>query len=159
MTDAYQTSGTSPTSPFEPLLDDKQTGEMLGLHPKTIQRLARRGEIPAVRIGRYWRYRASVLNQWIEVNSSGQPYWPTAGMEDHVRPAAKRAGITKRIGWHTLRHTFGTLINSQGADVATTKELMRHANVSITMDRYVQAVGEQKRQAQHSVVGLLAPNG
>jgi len=88
-----------------------------------------------------------------------QPYWPTAGMEDHIRPAAKRAGITKRIGWHTLRHTFGTLVKSQGADVATTKELMRHANVSITMDRYVQAVGEQKRQAQHSVVGLLAPNG
>lgn len=88
-----------------------------------------------------------------------QPYWPTAGMEGHVRPAAKRAGITKRVGWHTLRHTFGTLVKSQGADVATTKELMRHANVSITMDRYVQAVGEQKRQAQHNVVVLLAPNG
>jgi excisionase family DNA binding protein len=73
MSDAYQTSGTSPTVLFEPLLDDKQAGEMLGVHPKTLQRLARRGEIPAVRIGRYWRYRASVLNQWIEVNSSGQP--------------------------------------------------------------------------------------
>ncbi len=34
-----------------------------------------------------------------------QPYWPTAGMEDHVRPAAIRAGIAKLIGWHTLRHT------------------------------------------------------
>ena len=72
MIDAYETSGTSPTVSFEPLLDDKQAGEMLGLHPKTLQRLARRGEIPAVRIGRYWRYRASALNQWIEVNSSGQ---------------------------------------------------------------------------------------
>jgi excisionase family DNA binding protein len=73
MIDAYETSGTSPTVSFEPLLDDKRAGEMLGLHPKTLQRLARRGEIPAVRIGRYWRYRASALNQWIEVNSSGQP--------------------------------------------------------------------------------------
>ena len=68
-------------------------------------------------------------------------------------------GITKRIGWHTLRHSFGTLVKAGGADVATTKELMRHANVSITMDRYVQAVGEQKRQAQHNIVSLLAPNG
>jgi integrase len=42
-----------------------------------------------------------------------QPYWSTAGMKDHVRPAAKRAGITKRIGSHTLRHTFGTLVKSQ----------------------------------------------
>ena len=73
MINAYETSGTSPTLSFEPLLDDKQAGEMLGLHPKTVQRLARRGEIPAVRIGRYWRYRASALNHWIEVNSSGQP--------------------------------------------------------------------------------------
>jgi hypothetical protein len=37
---AYETSGTS--------LDDKQAGELLGLHPKTMQRLARRGEIPAL---------------------------------------------------------------------------------------------------------------
>ena len=77
-----------------------------------------------------------------------QPYWPTSGMEKHIRPAAKRAKITKRIGWHTLRHTFGTLVKAAGADVATTQSLMRHANVSITMDRYVQAVSEQKRDAQ-----------
>src|SRR4029077_3990155 len=42
-----------------------------------------------------------------------QPYWPTSAMADHVRPAALRAGITKRLGWHTLRHTFGTLVKSQ----------------------------------------------
>ena len=58
---------------FEPLLSEVQAGELLGLHPKTVQRLARRGELPAVRIGRYWRFRASALNLWIDVNSSGQP--------------------------------------------------------------------------------------
>lgn len=67
-------------------------------------------------------------------------------MEKHIRPAAARAQITKRIGWHTLRHTFRTVVNANGADVATAKELMRHANVSITMDRYVQAVTPAKRQ-------------
>lgn len=88
-----------------------------------------------------------------------QPYWPNAAMEDHIRPAALRAGILKRIGWHTMRHTFGTLVKSQGADVATTQALMRHANVSITMDRYVQAIGEAKRTAQRNIVGLLDPCG
>jgi excisionase family DNA binding protein len=57
---------------FEPLLDDKQAGEMLGLHPKTLQRLARQGEVPAIRIGRYWRFRASSLNAWIDLQSSSQ---------------------------------------------------------------------------------------
>jgi integrase len=81
-----------------------------------------------------------------------QPYWPTAAMEDHIRPAAKRAGITKRLGWHVFRHTFGTLIKSQGTDVAVTQALMRHANVSVTMDKYVQSVTSEKRAAQARVV-------
>jgi len=89
-----------------------------------------------------------------DMNGS-QPYWPTAGMEDHVRPAAQRASIAKRLGWHTLRHTFGTLVKSQGADVATTQALLRHANVSITMDRYVQAVTPAKREAQSRIVASI----
>jgi integrase len=84
-----------------------------------------------------------------------QPYWPTAGMEDHIRPAAIRAGIGKRLGWHTLRHTYGTLVKSQGADVATTQALMRHANVSVTMNTYVQAVTPAKREAQNRVVNSI----
>ena len=84
-----------------------------------------------------------------------QPYWPNAAMEDHIRPAAIRAGISKRLGWHTLRHTFGTLVKSQGADVATTQALMRHANASITMDKYVQAVTPAKREAQSRIVRSL----
>lgn len=58
---------------FEPLLSDVRAGELLGLHPKTVQRLARQGELPAVRIGRYWRFRASSLNAWIDLQSTGQP--------------------------------------------------------------------------------------
>jgi integrase len=88
-----------------------------------------------------------------------QPYWPNAAMEKHIRPAAERAGIAKRVGWHVLRHTFGTWVSSQGADVATTKALMRHANASITMDRYVQAVTPAKREAQSRVVSSISfPN-
>jgi integrase len=72
-------------------------------------------------------------------------------MEDHIRPAAKRAGISKRVGWHT----FGTLVNGQGAGFATTQSLMRHANVSVTMDKYVQAIGADKREAQSRIVRAL----
>jgi len=57
---------------FEPLLSDVEAGKLLGIHPKTVQRLARNGELPAIRIGRYLRFRASVLNAWIGVQSTGQ---------------------------------------------------------------------------------------
>jgi len=84
-----------------------------------------------------------------------QPYWPNAAMENHIRPATQRAGISKRVTWHVFRHTFGTMVNSEGADVATTQALMRHANASITMDKYVQAVTPAKRNAQSRIVKML----
>jgi len=57
---------------FEKLIDDAEVGKLLVLHPKTVQKLARAGEIPAHRIGRYWRYRATELNRRFELQSSGQ---------------------------------------------------------------------------------------
>ncbi len=56
---------------FEPLIDAEQAGKLLGIHAKTVQKMAREGAIPAVRIGRYWRFRESQLDSWIRsaVNS------------------------------------------------------------------------------------------
>jgi len=50
---------------FEPLLNDEQAAQLLGIHPKTLQRLARTGLIPAHRVGRFWRYRASEIDDWL----------------------------------------------------------------------------------------------
>jgi len=51
---------------FEPLLDTDQAAKLLRIHPKTLRRSARRGDIPATRVGRLWRFRASMLNRWLE---------------------------------------------------------------------------------------------
>jgi excisionase family DNA binding protein len=45
-----------------------------GLHPKTLMRLARNGEVPAIKIGRSWFFRASSLSTWVDVQS--QPHRP-----------------------------------------------------------------------------------
>ncbi|PYR89766.1 MAG: AlpA family transcriptional regulator [Acidobacteria bacterium] len=45
------------------------TEEVLGylkITPRTIYRLIRSGELPAVRIGRQWRFRPSDLDRWLE---------------------------------------------------------------------------------------------
>ena len=61
----------------EPLWDDTQAAQFLGgLHPKTVQRMARRGGLPAYRVGKYWRYRASELSAWLVLHSSGQVHPP-----------------------------------------------------------------------------------
>jgi excisionase family DNA binding protein len=38
----------------------------LKIHPKTLQKMARNGEINGIQIGRVWRFRASALNRWLE---------------------------------------------------------------------------------------------
>ena len=38
------------------------------------------------------------------------PYLAQELMKHHIRPAARKLGITKRIGWHTFRHSYSTLL-------------------------------------------------
>jgi excisionase family DNA binding protein len=62
-------STSSYEASFEPLLDSDEAAALLKIHPKTLQRMARRGEIAGIQIGKLWRFRASVLNQWINSRS------------------------------------------------------------------------------------------
>jgi site-specific recombinase XerD len=75
-----------------------------------------------------------------------------------VKPAAVAAKITKRIGWHTLTHTYSTLPRANGTDIKVQKQVLRHSNVQTTLQVYTQAVTEQKRAANAMVVGQLLFN-
>jgi excisionase family DNA binding protein len=61
---------------FEPLLTAEEAAEHLRIHVKTIQKLAREGSIPCVRMGKYWRFRLSALDQWVtaQQNRISQPF-------------------------------------------------------------------------------------
>jgi integrase len=84
-----------------------------------------------------------------------QPNWPGTLNRWHLQPAVKAAGIQGRIGWHTFRRTYATLLKANGEDVKTVQELLRHANSLVTMNLYAQAVTETKRHAQSRLVGML----
>ena len=84
-----------------------------------------------------------------------EPYWPDSALQDFVKPAVGRAGITTRVGWHTFRHSYSTLLRANGTDVKVQSELLRHSNIGTTLDLYTQAVSEQKRAAHGQVVEQL----
>ena len=84
-----------------------------------------------------------------------QPLWLAKVMQYHIQPAAKRAGISKTIGWHTFRHSYTTLLHANGEDIKVVQELLRHGSAKVTMDVYAQAVTQAKRTAQRRVVASL----
>ena len=46
-------------TPVEPLLNSEHAAALILIHPKTLQRYARKGLIPGVRVGKLWGFRAS----------------------------------------------------------------------------------------------------
>jgi len=63
--------------------------------------------------------------------------------------------LFKRIGWHTFRHTYSSLLRQNRTDIKVTQELLRHASSRVTLDAYTQAVTLHKRKAQSDVIRLL----
>jgi integrase len=95
---------------------------------------------------------------WVFASHRAQglkPYYPDMLMKHHVRRTAHSLGITKRIGWHTFRRTFASLLKANGEDVKVVQELLRHANFSMTMNLYAQTVAEVGRQAQGRVIDTV----
>jgi len=100
------------------------------------------------------------LESWVFASPVKQGRWPYLAqqiMQRHILPVARKLGITKRIGWHTFRHTYSTLLRSTGAELKIMQELLRHSTIRVTLDTYTQAVTTEKRNAQEAVVGLLFP--
>jgi excisionase family DNA binding protein len=64
--DARSTEPISNTAACEPLVDSVEAAQLLRIHPKTLQRMARNQEVPGIQIGRLWRFRMSELNAWLQ---------------------------------------------------------------------------------------------
>jgi len=97
-------------------------------------------------------------DDWVFASEKVQgkmPPWADTLLDRFLQPAALRAGITKWVGFHTFRHTYSTLLKANEEDVKVVQELMRHANISTTMNGYTKALTPAKREAQSRVVDVL----
>ena len=56
-----------------------------------------------------------------------------SALQKAVKRTAEACGINKRVGCHTLRHSFATHLLEANYDIRTVQELLGHANVSTTM--------------------------
>jgi integrase/recombinase XerD len=80
---------------------------------------------------------------------TGQPY--TSRSAQRVFQMAKeKAGITKEVGFHSLRHSFATHLLEKGTDVKYIKELLGHFDIKTT-ERYLHV----KKDALINIVSPL----
>jgi integrase len=91
---------------------------------------------------------------WVFANNVGRPRAQQNILHRHLRPAALRARIGK-IGWHSFRHSYSTILRGAGADIKVQQELLRHSTIQSTLNTYTQAISEQKRAVNAIVVGIL----
>jgi integrase len=76
-------------------------------------------------------------------------------LKKKIKPAFKSIGIFG-VGWHTFRHTVGTMLAEMGEHQLTIRDYLRHSNLHVT-NKYLQATSKTKRAAQEKLVEAIMP--
>jgi integrase len=87
---------------------------------------------------------------------TGRPYYAGIIQRQILRPKGAEIGIAG-LGWHTFRHTYRSLLDETGAPVGVQQKLMRHSNVSTTMNVYGNSRRKAKQEANSKVVQMVIP--
>jgi integrase len=79
---------------------------------------------------------------------------------DHLRPAAKKAGVSieegQRFGLHNLRHSLSNwLVNKAKVKPKTVQGILRHSRIQTTLDLYTQDDSDETLAAQGEYVTAL----
>lgn len=69
-----------------------------------------------------------------------------------IKKLAQRAGLTKHVHPHLLRHTFATYLIWAGVDPRTVQEMMGHEDLETTL-KYYSAVTQDRMRAANSSFG------
>lgn len=56
-----------------------------------------------------------------------------SSLQKALKQAVRQAGIQKKVGCHTFRHSFATHLLQNGYDIRTVQELLGHKDVKTTM--------------------------
>lgn len=94
--------------------------------------LARKYRMAAKETG--WQYVFAAKKRSVDPRSGREMrhHVLESGLQKAVKRATARAGITKKVGCHTLRHSFATHMLEAGINIRVLQELMGHADVKTT---------------------------
>lgn len=96
--------------------------------------------------------------RFVFCQEDGQPL-TASRMAGPLRRALRAAGITRergQIGWHDLRHTYGSHLAMRAVPLKAIQELMGHSTIEMTM-RYAHLSPDSRREAVNVLDRPLAP--
>jgi integrase/recombinase XerD len=116
------------------LLSEVELVRVMGKGQK--ERIVPIGQEAIISVQRYLReVRPRLAGEQSEdvlfLNNRGGPF-SRMGLWKLLRKYVNRAGITKRVSPHTLRHSFATHLLEGGADLRAVQEMLGHADISTT---------------------------
>lgn len=76
---------------------------------------------------------------WLIQDGFGQPLNPCS-MTNHITVFEKNNGLP-HVSVHALRHTFATMLNSEGIDIARISAELGHSNITTTLNIYTHVFG------------------
>ena len=99
-------------------------------------------------------------SEWVFPSpKTGRPYHQDSIRAKHLIPTGREIGLDRPLGWHTFRHSYRRWLDEAGTPLGIIKELMRHADISTTMNVYgVGTLTPAKRQAHTELAGRALQN-
>ena len=78
-------------------------------------------------------------------------------LQKGIKKAADKLKLG-RVTWHSLRHSCRSWLDAARVPVGVQKDLLRHADISTTMNRYGRAMAPEMRASQSAIVRQLVPD-
>ena len=105
------------------------------------------------------RERAAAGTRWKEhglvfTTALGTPIEPR-NLIRHFKGVLKRAGLPQTIRFHDLRHSCATLLIAQGVHPRVVMEILRHSQISTTMNTYAHVLPRLQQDATAKIEELL----
>ena len=105
------------------------------------------------RIFRRVQHSANVPRDAFVLTGERERYMEPRTLQNHLKRYTDQCGL-QGVHFHTLRHTFATRCVEVDFEIKSLSEILGHASVNITLERYVHSSIQLKRENMNKLAAI-----